>query len=226
MASRSLAYRKLRRRGIPQFMGRASVLVQPRAEPRALWKSLSFAEHLVGGAHPVVLTQQGTQWCWAAVCQALLALDAVSKTQQDIVSVHTGRQCEIPSDGLDMRASCTANTGCAVPCDQPHSLVRGMEGLGHPLNRIFQPDLSQLKLALADRPVAAQVQFDLGGGHMILITGWTGLGSNPTVRYLCPFLSEAAPFPVQPQANSWNDLKDGVSLMGGDARLSHIYPRP
>ena len=59
MASRSLAYRKLRRRGIPQFMGRASVLVQPRAEPRALWKSLSFAEHLVGGAHPVVLTQQG-----------------------------------------------------------------------------------------------------------------------------------------------------------------------
>ena len=56
MASRSLAYRKLPQRGVPLFMGRASALAQPRAELRALWKSLSFAENLVGSALPVVLT--------------------------------------------------------------------------------------------------------------------------------------------------------------------------
>lgn len=231
MASRALGYRKLPGRGIPWFMGRSSVLAKPSRELRAasrnvfFAKSASFTEQFVGGVQPVVLTQQGGQWCWAAVSQALLALEHVSKTQQAIVSLHTGSSCQIMPGGLDLQASCTASVGCAIPCDQPHSLVRAMEGLQYPVSRKFEPDLSQVKAALADRPVAAQVQFDDGGGHMILITACSGAGSNPTIRYLCPIYSDWDPYPVQPQTESWNDFEGGFRLFGRIAFLSHIYPR-
>ena len=130
MASRSLAYRKLPQRGVPHFMGRASVLARPRAEPRALWKSLSSIEHLVSSALPVVLTQQGPQWCWAAVSQAVLALDGRRTTQQEIVNRHTGRNCPITNGSSSTPGDCTAAVGCALQCDDPHNLLVAISGWG------------------------------------------------------------------------------------------------
>ena len=229
MASRSLAYRKLPQRGVPHFMGRASVLAQPRAELRALWKSLSFSENLVGSALPVVLTQQGPQWCWAAVSQAVLALDDRRTTQQEIVNRHTGRNCPITNGSSSTPGDCTAAYGCARKCDDPHNLLVAISGWGVALENLYLPDhpdaLAKLRAALASRPVAARVKFSDGSAHFILITRCSGADGNPTVRFLSPIPAEGSPFPVKPEEQPWLSLTSIFRLAGGFARLSHIYPR-
>ena len=229
MASRSLAYRKLPQRGVPHFMGRASVLARPRAEPRALWKSLSTIEHLVSSALPVVLTQQGPQWCWAAVSQAVLALDGRRTTQQAIVNHHTGRNCPITNGSSSTPGDCTAAVGCALQCDDPHNLLVAISGWGVALKKFFLPDypdaLTKLRAGLASQPVAARIKFSDGSAHFILITRCSGADGNPTIQFLSPIPAEGIPFPVKPEEQPWLSLTSIFRLAGGFARLSHIYPR-
>ncbi len=229
MASRSLAYRKLPRRGVPHFMGRATVLARPRAESRNLWKSFSITESIVGGALPVVLTQQGPQWCWAAVSQAVLALDHNQQTQQQIVNRHTGKNCPITSLSSHTSGNCTAAHGCALKCDDPHDLRLAMSGWGLTLENVFIPAhanaLTLLRTELAMRPVAARVQFGGGEAHFILIVA-CGLGDDPVVRYLSPIFSEFAPTPVSlNNPVTWSEFNRNFEVNRGRARLSHIYPR-
>ena len=230
MARRVLAYRKLRRRGVPYFMGHARVLVHPRAECRAAPPLNFFAEEMAGGARPVVMTQQGLNWCWAAVLQGLLALDGKHRTQQDITSWHTGRQCPITDSSSPTSAACTENTGCDLPCDGPHNLRFAMRGWKYQPDYIRGDDpnlLSELKAGLASRPVAARVGFlSAGGGHSILITGLTGSGSNPIIEFLSPIHFQGNPYPVPPVPILWAKFTQEFELMGYSARLSHIYPRP
>lgn len=227
MAGRVLAYRKLRRRGVPGFMGRARVLVYPRT--RAARPDGFFSDEMAGGARPVVMTQQGVYWCWAAVLQGLLALDGKYLSQQDITNRHTGEQCPITASGSPSRTACTKTTGCELPCDGPHNLRLAMEGWHYQPNYIRGDDpqlLATLTASLASQPVAARVGFtSVGGGHSILITGFSGQQNNPMIEYFSPIHYQGTPYPVQPKAVAWTSLTGGFWLDGNDAQLSHIYPK-
>lgn len=231
MASKPSARRKPRRGSVPYFMGRASVLVRPRTEPRAVWKSRSFVELLVVGARPVVLTQQGLNWCWAAVSQAVLALEGNNQTQQQIVNRHTGRNCPITNTESRSPGDCTAEVGCALKCDDTHDFRLAMAGWQINLENYYLPEnpnpLARLRRELALRPVAGQLQFGGGEAHCILITGCIGAGDNPDVQFLSPFYNELAPSAVGLKVESWSKLTTSFDLdrNGHYAGLSHIYPR-
>ena len=228
MASRNLAYRRLRRRGVPDFMGRARTLAHPRRERREAWPTGFFANEMAGGVLPVVKTQQGTFWCWAAVLQGLLALDGKARTQQDITSRHTGKQCPITTTGTNTGQDCTASTGCQLPCDGPHSLLLAMQGWAYQPTRIRGDDaalLAKLKTALAARPVAARIaSMAYGVGHSILLTRLTGSGTNPMIDFLSPVFFEGVPYPVRSETVAFSSLTGGFWHAGSEARLSHIYP--
>ena len=231
MASRSLAFRKLRRRGVPDFMGRACVLVRPRINRRAVLKRMNLGGDMVGGPPIVLQTQQGDQWCWAAVVQAMLAQAGIQTSQQDIVNKHTGKQCPI-AKGSDFRAGyCTKSTGCHLPCNHQHSFLVASQEWGYRFEKIealgHQATLLEITSALTNGPVAVRAGFvtNMDFGHIIIVTACIEIDGNYTVQYLSTFYLEGSPSVVKLEEVSWTKFLQGFYIRQGKVKMSALYRR-
>jgi len=104
--------------------------------------------------------QEMDNWCWAAVSSAIgnFYAGSVGFHQCDVAAIALGRPC-CPSPSL---------------CDEPYFLEDGLGAVGHPAtvtktipNYEIQADID------AGRPVAARIQWAAGGGHFVVIEGYS-----------------------------------------------------
>jgi hypothetical protein len=115
------------------------------------------------------IAQTQTQWCWAACC-AMIAR---------YLDLPEPKQCELANFLHNQTKCCTAPS--SAKCNQPCLYVKvmdvagkaGMKGTG-PDFPLFQHTLVQ-ELA-AGRPVEIGLNWNAGGGHLIVVYGYTPQG--------------------------------------------------
>jgi hypothetical protein len=121
------------------------------------------------------IKQEQTQWCWAAGVQMIGRCVGVDDT----------RQCEL-ANFLHNQTNCCQkprSARCNQPCPYvslvPVANRAGMNGIGpdHPLS------FNTLGRELAEgRPVGAGLNWNAGGGHFIVIYGYTDRGRLFLIR--------------------------------------------
>jgi hypothetical protein len=180
---------------LPQFM-----------QPLQPVKGGEAGGHAVG---PVIQTalpgvrmsgQEEVNWCWSAVTQAImLSRQQRTLSQQDIAGEHARRSgkahsCEPPHRRQTSGQEC-ADDSCQASCNDAHILriIMGEQGCFNVvLSEGSAPSFDEIKGEIdGDKPVACRVQWNAGGGHFILVSGWTiGADGKERVHILDPASNE------------------------------------
>ena len=187
-------------------MSRSRARSWRRARQKGAAASMSALEsaHSVAGA--VMLGQEETNWCWAAVTQAILHLRNRSKSQEEIVTDHlqaAGRDytCSGPNRDREDGGHCSP-TECTASCNDMHSVQIGLAGEGlnvRPISFSRPPTYSAVEAQIKDqRPVPCHVQWQSGTAHAVLIVGCSNSGSEKLVQILDPHDASAGQ-PVSPR---------------------------
>ena len=177
--------------------------------------------------------QNHTNWCWAAVTQAVeRAVGAADLGQGDIASHHIangpGGSCGDFDPGDTQEKRCD-DDACASPCNAPHSLTRILKERARWTRTNAGPpsDYSTVKAELDEgRPVPCRVAWTdgLGGAHFVCIgacaddaaggrfvTVWDP--SNPDIGF----------GPADRLEMRWEDFRDRYRLGSRVGRLTHVY---
>ena len=126
------------------------------------------------GAVFVMQQQQESEWCWAAVSQAI-------KTFFSPTSALT--QCTIAHPVLTMEQSIPAGTNCCenpTACNVPATLQDALK-VTQNLNLIVDSSVSfeQVKSELSDgHPIGVRIQWSNGSAHFIAIDGYREFSSG------------------------------------------------
>lgn len=161
----------------PRFLGRLTPLPARRAaaEPLGVGSNGDLATY-------GMTCQEQSNWCWAAVTQAVLAARSVSETQEAVATGHiqaSGRPqgCAPPNDGVVGAGACGMGVTCTTPCNGPHSLgaVLGERQLlqGY-LSQGAAVSFAQVVSEISQRrkPVPCRIDWNGAGGHFVTIIAW------------------------------------------------------
>lgn len=128
-----------------------------------------------------MLSQEQSNWCWAAVVQALLRRDGELLSQEAIVTAHlqrTGRtySCTPPNSTRQEGGVCTEGS-CTSSCNDEHSIKVALTELGlfdSLLSEFEAPDFDQIRREIhAQRAVPCHITWTSGEGHIVLVCGWS-----------------------------------------------------
>lgn len=144
--------------------------------------------------------QEETNWCWSAVTQAVLAFRLSRQvSQQDIATEHAVRSgkaytCAPPHRKKTAGGQC-ADTACLGSCNDAHILrvVLAEHGCFHStVSNESAPSFTQIRAEVnAGRPLPCRVQWNIGGGHFIIVAGWSvGADGIERVHVLDPASNE------------------------------------
>ena len=126
-----------------------------------------------------VLRQEQTNWCWAAVAQAVVRWSGSPLTQSQIVAHHVSRgRFSADSISFDVQQteikSCGANT-CEAWCNSPHA-IRAVLTERSLLDTVIDGANVEFKLIKNEiddqRPVPCRVKWDDGGAHFVCVVGY------------------------------------------------------
>ncbi|MCL2321284.1 MAG: C39 family peptidase [Oscillospiraceae bacterium] len=98
--------------------------------------------------------QQGTKWCWAASCVSILSARGINTSQSSFVFSSTGS---------------TANVGrdrSLTPSDLARYKVSAVYSVS---TLSFSSIQSYVN---ANKPIYASIDWRIGGGHSVVISGW------------------------------------------------------
>lgn len=127
-----------------------------------------------------LMGQGESNWCWAAVTQALLNRKGIERTQEELVTDHiqsNGRtySCEPPNRERTEGGYCSED-GCTASCNDVHSLraVLRQHGLfDMQLSTNGPPSFEKIQKEIDEqRPVPSKIRWGLGDGHVILVNGY------------------------------------------------------
>lgn len=147
----------------------------------------------------VMAGQEETNWCWSAVAQAVIAfVNGASPSQEEIATEHARRSgrrpCSPPERKKSLGGAC-ADQGCAGCCNDAHILRIVLDQHGRfraLLSEEAAPSFEQIQAEIdAGRPVPCRIQWLQGGGHFVLVAGWTvGVDGGEYVHVLDPASNE------------------------------------
>ena len=193
-----------------------------------------------GGA-PVVATQkivagvamtgqEQSNWCWAAVTQAVRDWAGSAATQPDIATSHiqaSGRPytCVPPNAAVTAGRNCAPAHQCQGSCNDQHilSVVLGENG------RLQQalpvtPTFTQVKALLdADLPVPCRVKWNQQAGHFIMVYGWTIDASGEEKVHVLDPATAAAGAPVSARIWRFSDFVTSYSISCTTGTINYIY---
>jgi hypothetical protein len=112
-------------------------------------------------------TQQQTQWCWSAVATSVDRFYTATSTQT---------QCALVNAELGQTTCCT--NGGSTACNQPWFLDRALTRVGN-LDRVTSGTATwaQIRAEIdAGRPLGVRIGWSGGGGHFVIIEGYTEAG--------------------------------------------------
>jgi hypothetical protein len=176
--------------------------------------------------------QEEANWCWSAVTHTVMHhFGTRGHTQEAIATDHltnSGRivQCVPPERQKFNNASC-ADGGCLAYCNDPHilRLVLAEQGrLDRVLSSSRAPSFAEIRDEIdADRPLPCRVQWNAGGGHFIIVSGWT-IDANGTerVHVLDPSANEAARA-IGERVIDYAEFAARYTLSGNVGRINFSY---
>jgi hypothetical protein len=178
-----------------------------------------------------MIGQEESNWCWAAVAQSVLALlrDRNSR-QQDLVRGHIERSgrsytCEAPHDGHRDNGTCNSSS-CTGGCNDLHRVDIALEQAGISVDELSiddAPGFADIQAQVrANRPIPCVVRWSSGGGHAVIICGWSVEQGRSQVFVLDP-ANAAAGQPVTPHKIAHDSLVDNYRQGGriGEVRFSY-----
>lgn len=144
--------------------------------------------------------QEETNWCWAAVTQAVLKfLHGRDVAQEAIATEHArrtgkGYTCAPPKRKNVLGKEC-GDARCQAGCNDAHFLriVMNEQGCFGSILSQGAPTFQQIRTEIdAGRPLPCRVQWRPQGGHFILLSGWAvGADGVQRVVVLDPLWNES-----------------------------------
>lgn len=168
--------------------------LQPLAGPGGATADAGAPLHFERVPGIVMLRQQHTKWCWAAIAQCVLKVRrGISRSQEEIAVTHmvkTGRaQCSAPHAGHSNGTSCGDGT-CGGLCNDQHFLRIILTEQGcyqGTMSAESAPAFSDLKRQIDQRrPVACRIDIPELGGHFVLVSGYALDAAGDWVEVLDP----------------------------------------
>ena len=179
--------------------------------------------------------QGASNWCWAATTQSVMAfLNRGNLSQEDIVrrhiqASHRPYTCNAPHDPHTGGGHCDVN-GCTAECNDLHAIDMALNGEGVAVTALSidaVPDFQDIKnqITARRRPIPCHVAWPTGGGHIVVISGWSTASGFEEVEIFDPN-SVAAGAPVMPLPTAYEDLFESYSSGGrtGGITLSYALP--
>lgn len=166
---------------LPAFLGPPTQLaIQPSV-------GLGLAATRAAVPNFAMRKQLQSNWCWAAVTEAVLALAGAPKTQDLVATEHMqangrpGVTCAGPAAGNRNNQSCGATPACAADCNDTHFIRHVLTEQGRFRAIItaggIAPTYAQIQTEIArQRPMIVVINWPPVGpvvlGHFIAVTGW------------------------------------------------------
>lgn len=146
--------------------------------------------------------QEETNWCWSAVTQAVLGfLRGAAPSQEAVASDHARHSGKLytcaPPERKKTAGRACADVACQASCNDAHILrvVLNEQGcFDSVISANSPPTFQQIQTEIdAGRPVPCRIQWNVGGGHFIIVSGWTvGADGIERVHVLDPASNEGA----------------------------------
>lgn len=178
-----------------------------------------------------MIGQEEINWCWSAVTQAVADfLHASALSQEDIASDHAASSgkaytCAPPNRAAVHGGTCSGGA-CSGSCNDPHilRLILAEQGcFGATLTTNAAPSFGDIQTEVnAGRPLPCRVQWNGGGGHFILVSGWDvdGAGTN-RVRVLDPAANQGGATVVE-RSMTYNQFRN-YTLSGVSGAINYSY---
>ena len=127
-------------------------------------------------------TQEQANWCWAAV--------SVSVAQFYSASTAWSAQCDLASQELG-KTCCPAGSNSA--CDVPWYLDRALQRVGHFNTWGSGPlPLATIRGEIeSNRPLGARIGWASGGGHFVVVSGYSTSAAGDFVTVDDPFYAHS-----------------------------------
>lgn len=172
-----------------------------------------------------VIYQEASNWCWAAVAQAVLStMKHVNEQQEQVATAHlraSGRPdvCDAAHKHQSGGGSCSAEH-CTKPCNAPHSIEavlgeRGIEAVSLPAlldDSIIKAEVQD------DRPIVCRIRYQ-AGAHYVVIAGWIPYKNEIAFLIHDPLSKSRGPFVKTVWAARSALTSYGYSLDGGPVGL-------
>jgi hypothetical protein len=176
--------------------------------------------------------QEQLNWCWSSVTQAVLGWADQQVAQSDVATAHithNGRQasCAPPNGSNSNGLQCATGNGCQASCNDPHILSVVLTENGRFAGFISNgaaPSFDALVQQLnAEKPVPCRVQWSVGGGHFVVVSGWTvDAGGNQSVHVLDP-ASASADVPVSERILPYLQFVNDYTDSGVTGSVNYSY---
>jgi hypothetical protein len=176
--------------------------------------------------------QEQSNWCWSAVTQAVKRWSGKAVSQTDVASAHmshNGRpiSCASPHESDANGADCASGGNCAAICNDPHilSVVLGE-------NELFRRYISQgaapkfndiMACINANEPAPCRVQWSTGGGHFILVIGWTVDNTGAQLVHVLDPASAGAGEAVPERVLGFTQFTQSYTLSGVSGAINYCY---
>ena len=210
----------------------------PAAELNVL--RAAVAAMAAGGAAPSqkivtnvsMIGQEQSNWCWSAVTQTIKQWAGTSASQTDVATTHVtynGRTqtCATPNETTTTGNDCAAGASCAAGCNDPHILVVVLKENKHFASYITQgsaPSFNDLVSRLnADKPVPCRVQWSTGGGHFIVVVGWTIDDTGAQLVHVLDPASVPAGQPVAERVLGFRQFVSAYTLSYSTGSINFSY---
>lgn len=233
---------------VPAFLGPVRRLRIASARNAAMWQSFGVESNVVKKYQIpgfVMNTQQDSNWCWAAVVQAVLINNQrQTLSQQDIVRKHINNNCQ-PNTNNQGFGTCTA-APCQADCNSIHDIefvLKENNILNDSIDLLFIKDKMKFTSSIKfqsiideinnNRPIVGLISPpNRIGGHFVAITGYqSGSAGQQFVTLHYPRFEQGALHPVGSVEVSYQalidsiQLNDGVSTMQGHLTWSYTTTR-
>ena len=219
---------------LPHFLGPLTTVMTGPA--RALLDGAEAGGGVAAGQSVVpnvsMIGQQLSNWCWSAVTQTVQGWAHNALDQADIATdhiTHNGRaaSCSPPDPDSMNNGDCAAADACQALCNDPHilSVVLGENGrLAGFITQAARPTFQQLVDELnAQRPAPCRVQWSTGGGHFIVVFGWTVDATGAQlVHVLDPERADPGQ-PVPEKIMPFDDFVSAYDLSGVTGEINYSY---
>lgn len=178
--------------------------------------------------------QEETNWCWSAVTQAILRYRrGTARTQEQIATEHAARSgkpytCAPPERKKAAGRAC-ADVACQATCNDAHILrvVLAEQGCFEAtLTSGSAPSFQLIRDEIdARRPVPCRVQWSGagGGGHFIIVSGWTiGADGVERVHVLDPAANEGGRS-IAERIMPWTTFAGAYVQSGVSGKINFSY---
>lgn len=179
-----------------------------------------------------MIGQEQPNWCWSAVTQAVKRWSGHPVSQTDVATAHVAHNgrpltCTPPHQKESNGADCATDGSCAALCNDPHILsvvLRENELFSEYISEGEAPKFNDLVSCInANKPAPCRVQWSTGGGHFILVVGWTVDQTGAQLVHVLDPASASAGEEVPERVVGFEQFAGSYTVSGNTGAVDYCY---